>query len=60
MIEMLPLCLGGVGGNDGGDFPLAAAADQPFWRWKKGSAAASENYGKNMTSFSVTTKAYIR
>jgi hypothetical protein len=36
-------------GDDGSDFPPATAADQPFRRWKKGSAsaAASEKYGKN-------------
>jgi hypothetical protein len=51
-MEMLPLHQGGVGGDDGGDFPLAAAADQPFQRWKKGSASAvaSKNYGKNRAS----------
>jgi hypothetical protein len=51
-MEMIPLCQGGVGGDDGGDFPPAAPADQPFQRWKKGStsAAASENYGKNRAS----------
>jgi hypothetical protein len=47
-MEMLPLCQGGVGGVNGGDFPPAAASDQPLWRRKKGStsAAASENYRK--------------
>jgi hypothetical protein len=47
-MEMLPLCQGGVGGVEGVDFPAAAAADQPLWRRKKGSASAttSENYRK--------------
>jgi hypothetical protein len=52
-MKMLPLHQGGVSDDDGGDFPPAAAADQPFRRWKKGSAsaAASKNHGKNMASF---------
>jgi hypothetical protein len=43
-----PLHQGGVDGVDGGDFPLAAAADQHLWRRKKGSASAtaSKNYRK--------------
>jgi hypothetical protein len=51
-MERLPQHQGGVGGDDGGNFPLAAAAHQPFRRWKKGSAsvAASENYGKIFAS----------
>jgi hypothetical protein len=46
VMEMLPLCQGGVDGVDGGDFPPAAVADQPLRRRKKGSAstAASKNY----------------
>jgi hypothetical protein len=52
----------GVDGDDGSNFPLVAAADQPFRRWKKGSTsvAASYNYGKIGRPFSVQTKAYIR
>jgi hypothetical protein len=52
VIDMLPLCQGGVDGDDGGDFHPAAVADQPFWRWKKGSASAAalENYGENRVS----------
>jgi hypothetical protein len=50
--EILPLCQGGVGGDDSGDFAPVAAADQPYRGWKKGSASAAplENYGKNMAS----------
>jgi hypothetical protein len=49
VMQMLPLRQGGVYGVDGGYFPPAIAADQPFWRWKKGSASTAtlENYGKN-------------
>jgi hypothetical protein len=48
----MPICQGGVGGDDGGDFPSVAAAHQPFRRWKKGSASAValENYGENRAS----------
>jgi hypothetical protein len=48
MMEILPLCQGGVDGVDGSDLPPAAKADQPLRRRKKGSASAvaSENYRK--------------
>jgi hypothetical protein len=49
-MEIPSLHQGGVDGVNGGDFPPMAAVDQPFRRWKKGSASASENYGKNMVS----------
>jgi hypothetical protein len=52
VMEMLPKCQGRVSGDDGGNFPLVSATDQPFQRWKKGSASItiSENDGKNRVS----------
>jgi hypothetical protein len=41
VMEMLLLCQGGVDGDNGADFPPAAATDQPFRWWKKGSPPLS-------------------
>jgi hypothetical protein len=61
-MEVLPLRQGGVGGVDGSDFPLAAAADQSLQRRKKGSASAtaSENYRKIRASLFLDTESSIR
>jgi hypothetical protein len=62
VMKMLPPTPRRSRGCDGGNFSLGAAAVQPFWRWKMGTASAAplENYGKNRASLFVKMNAYIR